>query len=124
MLAPLVNAPSVIQKCNCRNYSRARNAGGIKSSGTEIIDADRLIEVAAARGKSFGEAVTDGGREHGVLGVAVEPHIGDHAVGEIVEIREPPRVDVARDAVGGKTRLGGTRKRVRRRLSHRSFGVE
>src|SRR5579872_5177606 len=106
------------------NYSRARKRRRKEKLRREIIDADRLLEFAAMSSESFGEPATDGRRKYRFLGVAVEPHVGDHPAGEIVEIRKAPHVDIARNAIGAETRLGGTGERVRGRLSHRGFVVE
>ena len=37
-------------------------------------------------GEGLGKPATDGRREHGVLRIVVEPHIGDHPLGEVVDV--------------------------------------
>ena len=90
----------------------------------EVIDANRLIEAAAMRRARLGEAATHFRRQHGFLAVAVEPHVGDHAVGKAVEIGIASLIGVAQDLGGREMRPGKTGERRRCGLAHRRLVME
>ena len=90
----------------------------------EVIDANRLIETAAMRGVGLGEAATHFRRQHGFLAVAVEPHVGDHAIGKGVEIGIAPLIGVTQDLASREMRPGKTVERYRCGFAHRRLVME